>query len=581
MRYGRGIYASYMEALSNHQDFEPNQLIKLTGGDYFDERPEALLFMVNEYVKDKKIKKPLILTTSKEAKNTLMEMHLPYHQGLLIIEEGNVTLENGKYIPARTLKELIAEFLEEYFPNWKILDNTKVRSLMDAIAEQGATISYERMKTTAQQISAVSITRLEKMSSYEVIIRYGLTKKRAVHVKRLVGNNLYIPYSQMIEEVVKFPQIQEFMSEYDFIGVDSFEKLTTAEVQFLTHISKKQIIAISADRDVKHSQKRFAMNWSLINDNYAPEKVSEIDLDLLLLEEDRIMAIDDEVECENDEKLTSSEIFKDKMKSCLLNPQDVSGVTKAAFVVFNNPSKSNMEFMQILSLVPGFDLPFLEKFCDIALPENESIFEFANKYHDSLSSSTSAKLLPILNYLNQVQNKLDKESANAIMIHFLNFCKVIGFDAKASDSIKTQFIDLHMELKRLEKGMNASDCNNLLESYIDKYSDAVKEVNEPFVEQKPESAPPPPSSSDFKEEPLKKSAYDFLTPAKPMRAMLNFHLPVSITMNSSSHGRVGDKAEASIKVEDVPLRRNGSAKYKPRPRSWHAGNILNAARRLR
>lgn len=121
MRYGQRIYASYMEALSNHQDFEPNQLIKLTGGDYFDERREALLWMINEYVKDKKIKKPLILTTSKEARNTLTEMLLPYHHGLLIIEGENVTLEDGKDIPARTLKELIAEFLEKYFPNWKML----------------------------------------------------------------------------------------------------------------------------------------------------------------------------------------------------------------------------------------------------------------------------------------------------------------------------------------------------------------------------------------------------------------------------------------------------------------------------
>lgn len=134
----------------------------------------------------------------------------------------------------------------------------------------------------------------------------------------------------------------------------------------------------------------------------------------------------------------------------------------------------------------------------------------------------------------------------------LNLCRAVGVDTQATEEMKKQFVELHIWLKFLQNNEELRISDDLIECYISNGTFKSKPVNSQF--------------SQFKE-------------GKPIEATMDFKFPVSITMKKLLGSR--DGKSAGLKIEDTPLRRPNSGRYKSRPCSWHAGAIVNAAKKLK
>ena len=459
----------------------------------------------------------------------------------------SVNLNDESKCNYKTFKTLINEYLEIEHPNIKILDIKKINEFNKIFEDYGIQISFDRLKNTLQQISAVNISNLREMTSFETRLRYGLKKNESLIVKSYIENIFYIPYSQFLSQYEQLPSFVKFLNKYHSISVMNFENLSNDEVKFLGRYTSNKSLVIYSDIESKNKPKQFENNWKQIDSYF--KNIREVELTILEKEENIKEEYNKSLFVQLEEN--ENQINKKSLKDFILT----------TFKIFNNPKTSNLELLKIISITPGFDKYFIKTFSELVERENLPVIEFINKYYDSFSDKTKEKLLPIINYIKNIQIKLNKNDANSIMIHFLNFCNIIEFDTKSNKEIKNQLVDLHIWLKKLNKSNEFQIFNNLLECYME-------------------------NEMKFKEIPSVNNTIPILQDKKPtsqqpklINAMVNFKLPVSISIDNTSN-----KENSKLNLngeEETPLRRSGSTKYKPRPRSWHAGNIFNAARKLK
>lgn len=513
------------------EEFFPGTLLKikakqeLAGIKTLCDRIYYVVQLAKEKVSTEEI---LILSTSKESLASI-----DFHLG----EKCSKTQKIKKI----TFTGLIAESLSQHFKNWTILEEEKIKEIVRILGGK-VEIPYSKLKGSIQQLSAVTTKSLMHMNEHEVMVRFGLDREAALQVKKIVDNVFYVPYSQVIKESTKIPLFFTDLSKYKVICVANFHNLREEEANFLINLGNGKHITILANDSTKAKPKLLEQNWKLMSTAYKDGKIKEVHVNGDYAPED---STNDNNYDQKDNSLID-QILKNKIS--LLNFEELIEVM---LKVLNN-KKKNLPFLQMLSLIPGFDNAFLKKFCKLVSSEKSSVFDFLIKYQDSLSNKTKAKILPILKYLSKIESKLDTSNANSIMIHMLNLCRALGVDTQATEDMKKQFVDLHLWLKFLQNNEQLRISDNLIECYI---------ANGTF-----KSKPANNSLSQFKE-------------GKPMEATLDIKFPVSIAMKGRIETREGDSAE--VKIEDMPLRRSNSSRYKARPLSWHAGAIASAARKLK
>lgn len=478
--------------------------------------------------KDASGEEVLVLTTSDESITEIEDQLKP-------------KLAKSDKVRFVTFTELISESVSKHFKNWRLLKEKKIKEVISILGEK-VDISYSKLKISVQQLSAVTIKSLKHMNEYEVMVRYGLEKEAALEVKKVIDNVFYIPYCQIIEEAIKLPFIFADLAQYKFIFVSNFHNLREAEAKFIAKLSVGKHLTILANDSTKAKPKQFEKNWEFISSAYKRENVKEI-----CLTDDQTANPADSQEREKDKpKSLIDEILQNKIST-----SNIEELVEVILKVLSN-KRANLPFLQLISLIPGFDNVFLSKFCKLVSGENNSVYDFLVKYQDSLSDKTKAKLLPVLKYLSTIENKLDKKNANSIMIHLLNLFRAVGIDTQATEEMKNQLVDLHLWLKFLQNNEDLRVSDDLIECYIANGSLRSK-----------------PKTGQFSQ------AKD----GKSMEATINFKFPVSITMKSPLTPKGGPSPE--VKIEDVPIRRSNATRYKPRPCSWHAGTIANAARKIR
>lgn len=479
----------------------------------------------------------LLLTTSKESISEIRNRFLEKGEG-----------EKFDNIKTNTFQSLIEEFLSIHYPNWKILKETRIKKIQnDLLKNNNAEISYNKLKNSIQQISAVSTTKLKSMNKSETLIRYGLNNEGCLSLKKLVGDFLFIPYSQIIEESFKFPELINMLKEFKFINIYSFHNLREDECELLIKLSKnKHITLISNDESISKSN-QFKKNWNLISENYSKAKITEIKLSRV--KDNGVEIVDN---CSINEALKAVLTFNK------IDTNNAYDITTAIFKVFNNPNL-NVPLLQLLTVIPGIDEKFIIRFIDIVSKENKSsVFEFINKYQDSFTDKTKLKLLPVVKYLNSIDKNLDKTNGNSIVIHLMNFAKILGIKIYGNEKMKNDFIDIHTWFYKLPS--NIKGIENLLEHFIKKKSSKLPNIQKPVV------------SSSPKPQTITKSPTS--TSSKISGTFGNLNIVFNVNSKTGSI-KTEQTAEAPI------IKRSGSIKYKPRPRSWHAGNIFNTVRKLR
>lgn len=521
-----------------YMDVRPNTLLKIKGESGSGKRG-ILCDRIVHLLEKKENKIPpnemLVLSTSKES---LYELET--------IIENKIVLKNCN-IKMMTFSGLIEYLLQKYFHGCKILKKDKIRYI-ESILGKNVKFSFDKLKVSIQQISSIDHKILQKMSDFELIVRYGLNREACLKLKKCVGNCFYVPYSQLIEEACKFPNFFDDLKKYKFIGVANFHNFSEDEARFLVKMGAGKHITVIGNDKPKAKYVLFEKNWEFISSGYKMGNVTEIVLN------------GQEINTDEFNSALNEKVINDKLDSA-----NVENLAMVIMKVFSNP-KSNLPFLQLMSIIPGFDKKFLKQFCNIVSAENLNFYDFLIKYQGSLSDKTKLKILPILDYMNKIEKKLDKTNANSIMIHLLNFCKILEVKTEENQNMKDQFIKLHMWLKFMENHRELQVSNNLMECYI---------MNGTF-KSKPEYINP--SSISYEQQ-----QNDSQQQQKSMNATLNIKLPVSITMETSNINNMASSSSSSgnVKLDDTPLRRSNSTKYKPRPRSWHAGNLLNVARKLK
>lgn len=487
------------------------------------------IYYVHQLAKEKvSAEEILILSTSKESLASI-DLQL------------GAKCSNIQKIKKVTFTELITESLSQHFKNWTILKEEKIKEIINILGDK-VEIPYSKLKGSIQQLSAVTVKSLKHMNEHEIMVRYGLERETALQVKKIVDNVFYVPYSQVIEESTKIPLFFTDLSKYKVICVANFQNLREEEAKFLTKLGVGRHITILSNDSTKAKPRLFEKNWKLMSTVYKEGSFKEVHVNGNYTAED---LASHENHSEKDTSLID-QILKNKVSS-----SNVEELVEVMLKVLSN-KRANLPFLQMISLIPGFDNVFLGKFCKLISSEKSCVFDFLIKYQDSLSNKTKAKILPILKYLNKIENKLDKSNANSIMIHMLNLCRAVGVDTQATEEMKKQFVELHIWLKFLQNNEELRISDDLIECYISNGTFKSKPVNSQF--------------SQFKE-------------GKPIEATMDFKFPVSITMKKLLGSR--DGKSAGLKIEDTPLRRPNSGRYKSRPCSWHAGAIVNAAKKLK
>lgn len=462
-------------------------------------------------------------------------------------------LKKKQKIDKFTLKNLIDELLKNNFKKWKILDEYHVKKINDSLIKacKSLDISYNKLKASIYLIGAITPNTLKKMNSEELLVRFGLKREEALQLKNIVGDEFYVTYNQLIEEAKNLPNLSNQLNKYKYIFVANFHNLMQGEEEFLEKIGINKHITVMADDLSKLKPKLFEKNWNSISQRYKSLNYVEIKL------KNGIHA-NNEIKYHSTMRTNSRSIIKnenaneliDQILNNKIHPTNVKELVKVLMGLLDNKN-SNFIFLQFMSMIPGFDDTFLKQFCKLVSSENGNVFEFLTKYKDSLSKKTKSKLLPILNYLTDLENKLDKTNSNSIMMHLLHICKLAGINTQATKEMKEQFIQLHHWLNFLEEHEDFKTSNNLIECYMENSLSKGKCT-----------AP--------------KIRYNI---DRRMNTTMNIKLPISITMENPTV--VKNKSNTQTKAEDIPLRRSGSVKYSSRPLSWHAGTIFNAARKLR
>ncbi|KAG0684515.1 hypothetical protein C6P42_001657 [Pichia californica] len=529
---------------------EPNTLLKLRASSEI-EKTDIFCSRIHHHVETKKNSisenQILILSTSKDS-----------------ISNINLTLDSKfkkkQNIDKFTFKEIISNLINKKYKNWKILDEYEVKRIEELLIKQSDTlkISYTKLKSSIGLIGAVSIKSLENMNKDELLVRFGMDKEDSLKLKKIVGNDFYLTYSQLIEEAKNLPNLIKLLEKYKYIFIANFHNLMEGEAEFISEIGKGKHITVMANDITTVKPKLFEMNWNNINSNYSNANLFEVNL---------------KNKRNNGVKVSSTEYIKyqtkiyqkstqtvknesatyvlDQILSQKISSSNNETIVDIAMSILEN-KRSDRPFLQLMSLIPGFDESFLKEFCKLVSSENNSIYDFLIKYQDSLSDKTKSKLLPILNCLSSVESTLIRTKSNSIMENILNIFKAANIDTKVSTSMKEQLHQLELWLKFLETHNDFKISDDLIECYINNKPSKSKFGSTKFVNLKDENT---------------------------LNSTINFKLPVSVTMeNSVSHIT---RSSIKIKTDDNPIKRSGSIKYTPRPRSWHAGNIFNAARKLR
>lgn len=482
----------------------------------------------------------LILSTSKES---LDDIDLALSK----------KLKKKQIIDKFTFQDLIEKLLENKFKTWKILDEYQVKRINELLIKNNNSldISYDKLKASICIIGSITPNTIKTMASDELLVRFGLEREEALQLKKIVGNEFYVTYGQLIEEAKNLQNLISQLTKYKYIFVANFHNLMLGEEEFLEKIGIGKHITVMADNLTKAKPKLFEKNWCNITKRYKPLNYYELKLE-------------NNVNVNNEKKYNST--IKTDLRSTSKNENAIELINhilnnkmhftnfeelvKVLMGVLNN-KRIDFTFLQFMSMIPGFDDTFLKQFCKLVSSENSNVYDFLIKYKDSLSKKTRSKLLPILNYLTDIENKLDKTSSNSVMMHLLHLCKISGIETQATKEMKEQFVELHHWLKFLEEHEDFKTSDDLIKCYMKNSLSKAKYTNT-------------------------KAKYNV---DRRMNTTVNIKLPISITVEKPAVLKT--KSNTQAKVEDIPLRRSGSVKYSPRPRSWHAGTIFNAARKLR
>jgi hypothetical protein len=516
-----------------------NSILKIRGNsvnDMLEVFTRRIIEVAKSKKNDIKIENILILTTSMDSIN---EIHNKFNE--------KKHQKISSQIKIVTFSGLIDEFLLVYHPTWKILKESKIKEIQKSLDDQKEIISYDKLKKSIQQISAISSNRIQSMSNFESLLRYGLNKERCLLLKKIVGDFLYIPYGQFIEEASKFPELIKMMNKYKFISIANFHNLRENEAEFLSKVGIGKHITIIGDKSPTAKYKQFEKNWKFISNSYKKNKITEIELTKVNNNYSKEPA---------DEYIDLNKLINVNLKSALtcnkINPNSATDITKTVLQVFNNPN-NDLALIQLLTIIPECDEKFINKFCDIVSNEDISVFEFINKYQDSFTDKTKQKLLPISGYLKNLEKKLDKTSGNSIMIHLMSFCKTLGIELYKSEKMKEEFGDIHLQFYHFSSRSKSS--KNLLDYYIKNNSLKKLPNNNQMVN-------------------MNKNGIQISNNGSSLfNTNLNINVPLTFNVNSSK------MSEMKFVQQPPVLRRSGSIKYKPRPSSWHAGIILNSAAR--
>lgn len=472
----------------------PNHLLLICGGENTGKK--TAFYERIRHQKDEKKNKILVLTSSEKG-------------------VGDVAKELGEDVTVIGFKSLVQKCLGGSKSRYQIITTKTVNYFRGKLKEcQEGLVDFERMKKNIGLLGGVDENSINKMSDFETKLRFGLSKKGVTALKQMVGETIYLPYSQTITQFEILARTNP-IKEYTYIGVLESQNFMEDEMELLSKILRGKHATVT----YKPTNIR-ANNIPILRKTFS-KNVREVELTKVF--ETRV-------------RQPLKQIYEENK----IDPKNISQVSTAILSIFNN-FNDNIALLQIISAIPGIDSKFITKLCDIASRENAPLLEFVEKYQNSFSEKTSEKLLPVINYLNKVHGRLDKWNGNSIMIHFLNFFKILNVQPYKEIDVKQHLINMHMSFKRLQE---MSSNSNLIDRYLE--NNGYQTVHKSVLPK------PPPSPS-----------------MSGLAGTIKVNLPATINV------------KPEIISPPVMLRRTGSSKCKARPRSWHAGNIFNVARKLR
>lgn len=436
----------------------------------------------------------------------------------------------GADVTVMSFRSLVQKCLGGSKSRYQIIGTRKVNYFLRELEIENKLDLFERMKKNIEVLSAVSEETISKMSEFETQIRFGLPKEKVERLKQLIGETIYLPYSQTITQFELLAKVNP-IKEFTYVGVFECHNLMENEINILSKILRgKHATVTYKPTDIRTS------NIPILKKKFG-KNITEIKL---------TKVFDNSLE-----KASSLRELYDKNK---IDPKNISQISAAILSIFNDRA-DNVALLQVISSIPSLDSKYITKLCDIASNESIPLIEFVDKYQDSFSEKNGSKLIPIVNYLNKVHGRLDKRNANSVMIHFLNFFKLLNVQPYDNTDVKQHLINMHMTFKRLAE----NDKNlNLIERYLE---------NNGFVKSNPVSSAPMLTRTT-------KTAGFPTPPPSPITGSINGTITVNLPVSVNVKPEMGN-------TTPIMLRRSGTSKCKPRPRSWHAGNIINAARKLR
>lgn len=539
---------------------KPNTLLAIKGDPECGTN-ETLCSRIHYHVNLKKNSIPeekiLILTTSKESVE-------------LINSNLKKKFPNGHNIDIFTFKDLVEHFLSkrQKFKNWKILDTAAFNNIKNEMKlyQKHFPLIYDvpRFKEHIQTVSVLPQGAFDTIPYEQLLVQYEVPDD-LFYLKSVLGDTFYVTYEKVLVQMPLIPELWSQFKKYEFIAVANFHNLKPEENCLLLNLpnqgNKHSTVISNPSSPAKPHI--FKQNYRSLNDIYKKEakeitlhkkyssnscsKTSKPDPEPELSTAFKSkLNIKPQIE-ENEAKIIDS--LLEKVLKNKKTHNNVEEIAEVIMKVFKN-KKVDISFLQLMSLIPGFDSTFLKKFCQLKAKESNSVYDFLIKYQTALSDKTKAKILPVLNYLSDIEKRLDKKDPNSVMIHLLNVCHAAGVDTQSDEKMKEQFVQLHHWLKFLKEHKEFRVSDDLVECYIANGSFKGTPTYQNFIQPKKE---------------------------KHMNATINFQLPVSITMDKLSTPHTTMKVETA----NTTLRRSNSVKYKSRPRSWHAGSLLNAAKKLR